>query len=83
MRTNNLAAQVRDVVIEVLELLPEELQGDADLLTDLGADSIKILEVIVALEKRLDIHYPPPEVQTLRRVSELVRLTEKYASPVV
>jgi len=51
----NVAEIVRRIIVEKFELQPEEVTENARFVDDLGADSLDITEVIMALEEELGI----------------------------
>jgi len=62
-------------VIEVLKRVsrrPIEPTRDSDLATDLGFDSLQILEVVAELEDRFDISIPLNDVPAARTVAQVV-----------
>ena len=62
-------------VIEVLKNVsrrPIEPTQDSDLVTDLGFDSLQILEVVAELEDRFDISIPLNDVPAARTVGQVV-----------
>ena len=62
-------------VIEVLKNVsrrPIEPARDSDLATDLGFDSLQILEVVAELEDRFDISIPLNDVPSARTVGQVV-----------
>ena len=55
--------------------LPEATDRDADFVTDLAIDSLRFMELVVALEERFDVSFEPVEVDAMRSVGEVLRLT--------
>ena len=53
---------------------PDELLPHLHLIDDLGADSLEILEITVALNERLDIDIPEQQLARIRTVGELCAL---------
>jgi acyl carrier protein len=69
------SAPIEDGVIDVLKNVsrrPIEPTVDSDLVTDLGFDSLQILEVIAELEERFDISIPLNDVPVTRTVRQVV-----------
>ena len=52
-----MLSEITEIVAEILELEEEEVEAEAHLLNDLGATSVMILEIVVALEKKYDIEF--------------------------
>jgi len=57
----------------------EEINGD-DLLVSIGIDSLKMVELIVALEDTFNITFDDSELDpgVLNKVDDIVKLTQKY-----
>ena len=67
--------QIEDGVIDVLKNVsrrPIEPTLDSDLVTDLGFDSLQVLEVIAELEDRFDISIPLNDMPATRTVAQVV-----------
>jgi acyl carrier protein len=60
-----LSQRLSEIVAEILELTPSEVVEDARLVEDLDADSLDILEMVVALEDEFDLTLNDGEVKTL------------------
>jgi acyl carrier protein len=69
---------IRASIARVTDLdLPEVLDGGVDLVTDLGLDSLALVEVLADLEERLDVNLEPTDpAGQVRTVRDLVALTD-------
>jgi acyl carrier protein len=68
-------ASIEDGVIDVLKTVsrrPIKPSLGSDLVTDLGFDSLQVLELIAELEDRFDISIPLNEVPATRTVAHVV-----------
>ena len=68
-------SSIEDDVIEVLKRMsrqPIEPTPSSDLVTDLGFDSLQVLEVIAELEDRFDVSIPLNDVPSTRTVAQVV-----------
>jgi acyl carrier protein len=68
-------ASIEDGVIDVLKTVsrrPITPTLDSDLVTDLGFDSLQVLELIAELEDRFDISIPLNDVPATRTVAHVV-----------
>ena len=73
--TRSAQASVESEVISVLKALnprPIEVTPASDLVTDLGFDSLQIMEVIAELEDRFDVSIPLNDMPSTRKVSQIV-----------
>jgi acyl carrier protein len=55
MQTENNVEMIRHIVAEVLEVDPAQIQGDTHFIHDLGADSLRIIEILARLEAELHV----------------------------
>ncbi len=69
---DTLAAQVRAVLAETLQVPIDRIGLDAGLDDALGIDSLRLILVNIALEERYGVVMPDPGEVPLRRVSDLV-----------
>ena len=46
---------VRDVVVEQLSVSPDQVKLDSKIIEDLGADSLDVVELVMALEEKFGI----------------------------
>ncbi len=67
------ALRVRRVIAQQLGLSVEELVPEADILADLGADSLDVLELVMALEESFDLEVPDADVEALRTLGDVER----------
>lgn len=51
----NVDAKIKDIIAERLDRKPEEVTEDASFIDDLGADSLDITELLMALEEEFNI----------------------------
>lgn len=68
---------VRSVIDE--HLCPESPYGQETLLTNLDADSLDKVELVMAFEDKLDFNVPDEEIDKLQTVGDLVELVRHYA----
>ena len=71
-----LESIVRKLVAEILEVEPDSIDPEAQLIEDLGMDSMKALEILAAIEKRFRVKVPEeslPKLTTLNRVIEVAK----------
>ncbi len=64
--------RVREVIANTLRINLEEVVDTADIMDDLGADSLDVLDLIVALEEEFDITISDADVINNRIVEDIV-----------
>jgi acyl carrier protein len=69
--SDSLEQKIRVLVAEQLGVEIAEIKPDASILDDLGADSLDVVEMVMALEEHFDIEVPDEDVEELRTVSDV------------
>ncbi len=64
--------QVKAIIVEQLGVDPEDVKPEASFVDDLGADSLDIVELVMALEEKFDIQIPDEDAEKIRKVGEAV-----------
>jgi acyl carrier protein len=74
----NIFDQVKEVIVEQLNVSPEEVKPEANFVNDLGADSLDVVEMIMALEERFGIEIPDSEAEKIQTVQDVVNYIEQH-----
>ena len=69
--------KLRELLCEQLELDEDEVTMDTNIVKDLGADSLDVVELLMALEDEYDITITDDAVRELYTVREVVEFVEK------
>jgi acyl carrier protein len=64
--------KVKKIIVEQLGVEEEDVVLDASFIDDLGADSLDIVELIMALEEEFDIEIPDSEAEKIATVKNAV-----------
>ena len=65
---------LRKVTAAILGMDPEEIRPDMTFLTDLGADSLDVYQIVMGVEEELGITIPAEKLETITTVQEAVDL---------
>ena len=63
---------VRDIVVEQLGVEADEVSIDSTFIDDLGADSLDIVELIMAFEEEFNIEIPDEAAEKIKTVQDVV-----------
>ncbi len=74
--SEDLVARIRVLVSDQLGVDPGEMRPEASILDDLGADSLDVVELVMAIEETFDIEIPDEDAEAMRTVGDV----EKYVS---
>lgn len=66
-------------VADFFKLSTDQVNEDMDFFDDLGADSLDSIELVLEIEKRVDIELTDEDIDSIRKVKDLIRLVEDYA----
>lgn len=64
-------AKVKDIVVEQLGVDPEKVKLEAKFIEDLGADSLDIVELVMAMEEEFDLEIPDEDAEKLKTVNDV------------
>ncbi len=73
-----LLDEVREVVVEQLNVSPEEVKEDSKFVEDLGADSLDVVELVMALEEKFDIEIPDSDAEKIVTVGDAIKYVEDH-----
>ena len=71
-----LIDDIKEVVVEQLSVNIDEVKDDAKFVEDLGADSLDVVELVMALEEKFDIEIPDDEAEKIATVADVVAYVE-------
>lgn len=74
--------QVKDIISEELGLDREKVKDEAVLQTDLGADSLDIVELVMKLEDKFDMKIPDEDAEGLKTVGDAISYIEANSNKV-
>jgi acyl carrier protein len=68
--------KIKEIVAEQLDVSPEEVKPEASFVDDLGADSLDLTELIMAMEDEFGMEIDDEEAQKLRTVQDVINYVE-------
>jgi acyl carrier protein len=68
----DIYAKVKEIVVEQLGVDEEEVTEQASFVDDLGADSLDIVELVMALEEEFDLEIPDEDAEKIVTVGDAV-----------
>jgi len=74
-----LEDRVSAIIVEQLGVTKEELAPGASFIDDLGADSLDIVELVMAMEEEFDIEIPDGDAEKIQTIGDVISyVKEKY-----
>ena len=71
-----LIDDIKEVVVEQLSVNPDEVKEESKFVEDLGADSLDVVELVMALEEKFDIKIPDDEAEKIQTVQDVLSYVE-------
>ncbi len=72
MSTEEVFEKVKAIIVEQLGVTDSAVTMEASFIDDLGADSLDIVELVMALEEEFDIEIPDTDAEKVVAVSDVV-----------
>lgn len=69
--------KVKAITVDQLSVAPEDVKMDSTFIDDLGADSLDIVELIMAFEEEFNTEIPDDVAEKIRTVRDVVELLDK------
>jgi len=67
---------VKAVVVEQLNVSADEVKPESKFVEDLGADSLDVVELVMALEEKFDVEIPDDQAEKIQTVQNAVDFIE-------
>jgi len=68
--------KVKNIIIDQLSVEDEEISMESTFVDDLGADSLDIVELVMAFEEEFDMEIPDEDAEKIRTVGDAVKYIE-------
>lgn len=72
MNPDAIFEKIKEVIVEQLGVEEDAVKLDTSFIDDLGADSLDIVELIMALEEEFDLQIPDSEAEKIMTVNDVV-----------
>jgi len=76
----SIEARVKEIICEQLGVSEEEVTPEASFIEDLGADSLDLVELVMALEEEYDIEVSDEDAEKIRTVRDVLGYIESHKS---
>ncbi|GGD04940.1 MULTISPECIES: acyl carrier protein [Aquisalinus] len=74
---SDIAERVKKITVEHLDVDAAKVEPKASFIDDLGADSLDIVELVMAFEEEFDIEIPDDAAETIQTVGDAIAYIEK------
>jgi len=73
---DNILERVVDIVAEELAVDSDEITENSSFIEDLGADSLDVVELVMAFEEEFDVEIPDEDAEDIKTVEDAVNYLE-------
>jgi acyl carrier protein len=78
MEREEILDKVKAVVVDQLNVEEDEVIDDASFIDDLGADSLGIVELVMALEEEFGVSIPDEDAESIKTVGDAVSYIQTH-----
>lgn len=79
MADRDVLAEVKKIIKEQLDVEEADIKAESSFIDDLGADSLGLVELVLAFEEAFEIDIPDEETEKIRTVQDAVDYINKHA----
>ena len=76
--SNDTAERVKAIIVEQLNVAAEDVTPEAHFIDDLGADSLDIVELVMALEEEYDIEISDEAAEKIQTVGDAISYIQQH-----
>jgi acyl carrier protein len=76
MSTSTVAERVKQIIVEQLGVDENQVDPSASFVDDLGADSLDIVELVMAFEEAFDLDIPDEDAEKIKTVKDAIDYIE-------
>ena len=77
MSPKKIEEEVRKIIINQLDISEEEVTPEASFTDDLGADSLDLVELVMAMEEKFDIEIPDEDAEGITTVQKAINYIDE------
>ena len=77
--TTDIPSEVKRIIKEQLDGDEKDIKPESSFIDDLGADSLGLVELVLAFEEAFQIDIPDEDTEKIRTVHDAIEYIEKHA----
>jgi len=74
----DIAQKVKEIVAQQLDVDSSEVKEEAQFIEDLGADSLAIVELVLAFEEQFEIDIPDEDTEKIATVGDAIKYISEH-----
>ena len=71
-------AKVKSIIAEQLGVGEDEIKAESAFIEDLGADSLDIVELVMAMEEEFEVEIPDEEAENIKTVGDAINYVNTH-----
>ena len=71
--------KVKQLIADQLCIAVEDIKDDANIIEDLGADSLDIVELLMSFEDEFKVSIPDEKLEELKTIPQIVAIIDEYS----
>lgn len=75
----NTIEKVKKIIAEQLCISVNDIKDDANVIEDLGADSLDVVELLMTFEDEFKVSIPDDKLEELKSIPQIVAIIEEYS----
>ena len=75
----DVETKVKEIICAQLEVAADKVRGEASFVDDLKADSLAVVELVLALEEAFGIEIPDEDTEQIKTVNDAVNYIKTHA----
>ncbi|AKU91243.1 acyl carrier protein [Vulgatibacter incomptus] len=78
MAATQIETKVRGIIAEQLGVGEDEIKTESSFVEDLGADSLDIVELVMAMEEEFEVEIPDEEAENIKTVGDAINFISTH-----
>jgi len=79
-RMMEIAQRVKEIIAKNLDVDINDIKPESSFINDLGADSLAIVELVLALEEEFELDIPDEETEKIRTVQDATDYIQQHSN---
>jgi acyl carrier protein len=78
MATTAIETKVKSIIADQLGVGEDEIKPESSFIEDLGADSLDIVELVMAMEEEFEVEIPDEEAENIKTVGDAINYVNTH-----
>ena len=74
----NIESKVKNIITDQLGVSEDEIKPESSFIEDLGADSLDIVELVMAMEEEFEVEIPDEEAANIKTVGDAINYIKNH-----